>query len=214
MNTEQSSNVPEYFNATVDEVSAWADRAGERGLLNATTARLKVAALRRIITVLADDEHMGANEMLANLDALVMRLGRKEGGSPDTLSTYKQRAESLLRDFLEYQKDPAGFQTKSADRPPKAAKAVADKKPTEKKKVDVATPAADSETPVDGGRRFVFPLGGSREFAYWLPAGGITMSEVKRIMFHLGSMASDFDPSAKDISELTRRISSSTNDDE
>src|SRR5438874_13677182 len=88
-------------NATPEEVYAWADRAGERGLLNPTTARLKVTALKRVLSVLAEDEKLGAKEILDSLDQLVTRLARKEGGTPDTLQTYKQRSESLLRDFTD-----------------------------------------------------------------------------------------------------------------
>lgn len=216
MSVAESMESPEYVNATVDEIGAWADRAGERGLLNPTTARLKVTALRRLLSVLADDEQLGAKEALETLDSLVVRLARKEGGNPETLGTYKQRAESILRDFLDYHANPLAFQNRSAERPVKAVP----KASAEKKKADKPADKAESSQSVGEGidanatRRFVFPLGNGRDFVYHIPVGGITMAEVKRVMFHLGSMATDFDPSAKDIQELTRRISPQSAADE
>src|SRR6185436_19033507 len=112
--------------------------SGDRGILNPTTARLKVTALKRILTVLSGEEQLGAQEMLDQLDQLVTRLARKEGGNPETLSTYKQRAESLLKDFIDYQRDPLGFQARSAERPAKA-----EKKPERKK----TPPASPDPTP-------------------------------------------------------------------
>jgi len=218
MTEETLSPDPDHVNATVDQVSAWADRAGERGLLNPTTARLKVTALRRIISVLADDEVMGAQEIINNLDALVVRLARKEGGNPETLGTYKQRAESILRDFLDYHRDPLAFQNKNAERSAKAAT-----RPVEKKKKpetsDIGSlsrseaPPSSASAP-SSGRVFAFPLGGGREFSYVMPADGIKMSEVMRISFHLASMAVDFDPTAKDVTEMTRRVRNKPDDDD
>lgn len=220
MTEETLSPDPDHVNATVDQVSAWADRAGERGLLNPTTARLKVTALRRIISVLADDEVMGAQEILNNLDALVVRLARKEGGNPETLGTYKQRAESILRDFLDYHRDPLAFQNKNAERSAKAAT-----KPVEKKKKvetsetgslsrSESPPSSASTSSAANGRLFAFPLGGGREFTYVMPTDGIKMSEVMRISFHLASMAVDFDPTAKDVTEMTRRVRNKPDDDD
>lgn len=219
MTVDTVTPAEDHVNASADQVSAWADRAGERGLLNPTTARLKVTALRRILSVLADDEMMGAQEILANLDALVVRLARKEGGNPETLGTYKQRAESILRDFLDYHNDPLAFQNKNAERSAKVT--TKPTKPAEKKKAETGVTRADAPASesnesagVGTGRRFAFPLSGGREFVYILPPDGIRMNEVMRIGFHLGSMATDFDPSATDMTELTRRVRNQRDNDD
>src|SRR6185436_10320249 len=140
--------------------------SGDRGILNPTTARLKVTALKRILTVLSGEEQLGAQDMLDQLDQLVTRLARKEGGNPETLSTYKQRAESLLKDFIDYQRDPLGFQARSAERPAKAERKV------ERKKVPVTEPVAPAAAPADN-RRYVYPLCAGRDFEYVLPPGGL-----------------------------------------
>ena len=77
-----------------------------------------------------------------------------------------------------------------------------------------AAPAESGEPSVGAGRRFAFPLGGGREFVYIMPPDGIRMNEVMRNGFHLGSMATDFDPSAKDMTELTRRVRNKRDDDD
>jgi hypothetical protein len=186
-------------NATPEEVFTWAERSGDRGILNPTTAKLKVAALKRILTVLSDEEHLGAEEILGALDQLVTRLARKEGGNPETLSTYKQRAESLLRDFIDYQRDPLGFQARNAERTPKAERKV------ERKKVPPTEPVAQAAPPVDG-RRYIYPLGEGRDFEYVLPPGGLSMREVKKIALLLISLANDYDPPGDSVADLTRRV--------
>jgi hypothetical protein len=194
-------------NASPEEVFAWADRSGDRGVLNPTTARLKVTALKRILTVLSDDEQLGAEEILNTLDQLVTRLARKEGGNPDTLQTYRQRAESLLRDYIDYQRDPLGFQARNAERPAKSERSAKTDRKTERKKEPA--PAATSDvpsTPDPEGRRYVYPLGNGREFEYVLPRGGLTMREVKKIALLLISLAQDYDPPGDSVADLTRRV--------
>lgn len=190
-------------NATPDEVFVWADRSGDRGLLNPTTARLKVAALKRILSVLSEEEQLGAQDILNTLDQLVTRLARKEGGNPDTLSTYKQRAESLLRDFVDYQRDPLGFQSRSAERPAKAERKPERKKPTQAEPSGEAAP--EPQAPAHN-KRYVYPLDAGRDFEYMLPAGGLTMREVKKIALLLISLANDYDPPGDSVADLTRRV--------
>jgi hypothetical protein len=188
-------------NATPDEVFAWAERSGEKGILNPTTARLKITATKRILSVLADDEKLGAQEILNTLDHLVTRLARKEGGTPDTLSTYKQRAESLLRDYLDYQRDPLGFQSRNAERPAKA-----ERKPERKKAPEPSTEPAPEQPQTATGKRYSYPLGSGRDFEYTLPPGGLTMRDVKKIALHFISLAKDYDPPGESVGDLTRRV--------
>ena len=78
-------------NASVEEIAAFADRMGSRGVYNPTTARLRVGALRRITKVLGDDEPSSAQALLDNLEGLVNRLARTSGGeNPDTLPFVEQ----------------------------------------------------------------------------------------------------------------------------
>lgn len=199
-------------NATPEEVYVWADRSGDRGLLNPTTARLKVTALKRVLSVLSHEEKLGAQEILDSLDQLVTRLARKEGGTPETLQTYKQRSESLLRDYIDYQRDPLAFQARTAERPAKAEKKVERKKA----QPEAASEKAQQQPPQQQqpqpqpqpseGRRYVYPLADGRDFEYVLPRGGLTMVEVKKIALLLISLAKDYDPSAESITDLTRRV--------
>jgi hypothetical protein len=188
-------------NASPEEVYAWADRSGDRGILNPTTARLKVAALKRILIVLSDEEKLGAQDILNSLDPLVTRLARREGGNPDTLATYRQRAESLLRDFIDYQRDPLGFQSRNAERPAKP-----DRKVERKKGPDVEPAIPPTTSTSSTGKRYVYPLATGREFEYTLPQDGLTMREVKKIALLLISLAKDYDPPGDSVADLTRRV--------
>lgn len=193
-------------NASPDEVFTWAERSGERGLLNPTTARLKITATKRILSVLSDEEKLGAIEILNQLDHLVTRLARKEGGTPDTLSTYKQRAESLLRDYIDYQRDPLGFQTRNAERPAKATAKAERKKPADARSETApeAPPAPVESSPT--AKRYTYPLGPGRDFEYLLPVDGLTMRDVKKIALHFISLAQDYDPPGESVGDLTRRV--------
>jgi hypothetical protein len=193
-------------NASPDEVFAWAERSGDKGLLNPTTARLKITATKRILSVLAEDEKFGASEILNQLDQLVTRLARKEGGTPDTLSTYKQRAESLLSDYIDYQRDPLGFQARSAERPAKAERKPERKKPAPASETRTESPAAQPETTTPTAKRYTYPLGPGRDFEYTLPDGGLTMRDVKKIALHFISLAQDYDPPGESVGDLTRRV--------
>lgn len=190
-------------NASPDEVFAWAERSGERGLLNPTTARLKITATKRILSVLADEEKLGALEILNQLDHLVTRLARKEGGTPDTLSTYKQRAESLLRDYIDYQRDPLGFQSRNAERPAKSTAKAERKKPADARP---EVPQAPVEPADARPKRYTYPLGPGRDFEYFLPIDGLTMRDVKKIALHFISLAQDYDPPGESVGDLTRRV--------
>ena len=191
-------------NASPDEVFIWAERSGERGLLNPTTARLKITATKRILSVLSDDEKLGAVDILNQLDQLVTRLARKEGGTPDTLSTYKQRAESLLRDYVDYQRDPLGFQARSAERPAKPTVKGERKKPVEARPEMPVTTSASGESTT--AKRYTYPLGAGRDFEYFLPVDGLTMRDVKKIALHFISLAQDYDPPGESVGDLTRRV--------
>ncbi len=216
MSTPTLSNADPDVNANLDDVVAWAKRSGERGILNPTTARLKISALQRFTSVLGSDEQMGAQGLLDNFDSLLARYARKEGGAPDTLYTYKQRAESLLTDFLDYHRDPLGFQSRNAER----SKKENERKP-ERKKASAASqptsPAPSQEivaaSAAPESRRHTFPLEGGRIFTYELPADGLTFRDVKKLQLHLISITTDFDLSEQNAMALTRQLRALGNSD-
>lgn len=203
------TNPEDPVNANLEDVIAWAERSGDRGVLNPTTARLKISALRRFTSVLGEDEKLSAQALLDNLDSLLARYARKEGGGADTLSTYKQRAESLLTDFLDYQRDPLAFQARGAER----SKKESERKPERRKSsagssssVTAPLPEVPASPVVRESHRHTFPLDGGRVFAYELPPDGLTFRDVKKLQLHLISLNTDFDLSQQNAMELTRQL--------
>lgn len=186
----------------VHEVITFVDKMAERGVYHPTTAKLRSYALRRILTVLGNDESTDPQALLENLDALANRLGRLNQESPATLKDYRSRAAKLLKDYVEYQRDPLGFQKSASEaRPPKesSSKKKADKakKPSEPMVVapPVAPPAPEAQaktTPTPGLR--TFPLEDGREIGYVLPEPRHTAQDALRFALHLLTLAVDFDP--------------------
>lgn len=94
---------------SVDEVKTWLKAMGERGVYGGASARIRATAIERLATVLAKDEPRDAKWLLEHMDDVARRWATKNQANPTTTETYRSRAKATLRDYLEYQKDPAKF---------------------------------------------------------------------------------------------------------
>ncbi|KAB2896321.1 MAG: hypothetical protein F9K40_14700 [Kofleriaceae bacterium] len=188
-------------NAPASEVIAFVKKMAERGVYHRTTAQLRSYALRRIVSVLGNDESTDPTALLENMDALVNRLGRANQESPATLKDYRARATKLLKDFVEYQRDPLGFQKSASEsRPPKEnAKKKAEKKAAKDPAETTDTPPEKSSPLFTAGGAASstarsFPLADGRDITYVLPEPRHTAEEALRFALHLLTLAVDFDP--------------------
>lgn len=182
MNTE-----PESVNSPLDEVCAFADKMGTHGIYNPTSARLKSAALKRIATVIADDESPEPRWVLDNIEALANRLARLGNENPETMRTYRSRASSLLTDYFDYKEAPLEFTKRaSEDRPPR-------REPSVKPKKETSAPP-DAAKPMASQPLRSYPLGDGREVEFVIPQGGMTLEQCLRFSLHLITMSVDFDP--------------------
>lgn len=185
---------------TIDDVLAWVDKMGQRGMYNSSTARFKRNAIEQFVSILGPDEPHTAVYVKDNIDLIAKRWATKENANPETARTYRSRALGAVTDYLNFQEDPSSFKPKS-----NASRSSAPKKAT---KVDKAAAATESmEAPVPepqktategtrpgGAEQRTFPLGKEREpFAYVLPEG-MMVSDVIKIACHLVTLAEDFDP--------------------
>ena len=87
----------------------WLAAMGERGMYAGSTVSTRTTALARLASMLSDDEPSDPRSLLENLDGLTRRWATKHQANPNTANTYKSRARSTLREFLEYQEDPTKF---------------------------------------------------------------------------------------------------------
>ena len=186
--------------ASLTDVTHWITKMAERGIYSGATATNAITAINRMESILGADEPKTAVYMLDNLDDLAKRWALKNQGNPATATTYRARARTAVQDYINYLRDPTGFQPKtrakeeSAPRPPKARTVVA----------AATAPAEPPPPPRPTLNLRDFPLGPEREpFRYILPAEGLSTREVRRIAFHLVTMAHDFDPE-KGLAALTR----------
>lgn len=103
--------------------------AGEKGLLKPETARSRKAAVTKILEVAEDS----AKQDMRNFD-LEQTFTRfqninVQNYKPESLSVYRSRFESALRDFLNWRKDPSSFKPSTQTRNTK-------RRSTEKSKVN------------------------------------------------------------------------------
>jgi hypothetical protein len=178
----------ESVNSPLDEVYAFADRMGAHGVYNPTSARLKSAALKRISSVIADDESPDPRWVLDNVDALVNRLARLGNEHPDTMRTYRSRASSLLGDYHEYKAAPLEFTKRASEERPPRREAAA--KPKKDASAQLEAPKVAPSPPLR-----CYPLGDGRDVEFRIPEGGMTLEQCLRFSLHLITLSTDFDPS-------------------
>lgn len=181
-------NDPEQVNDPLDEVYTFAEKMGTHGVYNPTSARLKITALKRMVSVIADDELLEPQWILDNIDSLANRLARLGNENPDTMRTYRSRAASVLADYLEYKKAPLEFTKRaSEERTPR-------REASPKPKKEAAAEKAETPKSPAASRMRSYPLGDGREIEFALPEGGMTIDQCLRFGLHLVTMSVDFDP--------------------
>lgn len=155
---------------TLEVVALWLDAAVAEKLIPAVQARLRKTAVARLNQVRAADEPNDAAWVRENLDRLAERLVNT-GVEAATALTYKSRASSALREFLDYRGRPSEF---------RAAK--------QGRGAGVRRGASGAGT----GDFSTFPLGGGRVFRYQVPPG-FTRRDLDRVWLHLLALVEDFD---------------------
>lgn len=178
-------------------VKPWLSIMAERGVIPANSARLRATAVEQLSTVLGPEEPRDVAAVLAGLEDITRRWATKTMANPETAATYQQRARRALQDFIDFQADPTGFRPKApkvvrlvqegekaAKRVPKQAELI----PAPKAPEQPAATQAEQKSPERG-----FPLSDGEEFYYRLPRRGLTVKEVRKIVWHLLATTSDWD---------------------
>lgn len=94
---------------SVGALLEWLEWAGERGLMNRTTARLRRTSCQRVFEVLDDDETSDLRTL--NLEDIFTRFANTAGTelSPNSLRDYRGRMEAAVEEFLRYRSDPVNY---------------------------------------------------------------------------------------------------------
>lgn len=97
------------LSGNIEEVIAWAEKMKERGTYRTNTANNRILALRKLTSILGEDEKKDAQSLLDNLDSYADRWARKEGATASITTPNKSHVRRLLTEYLEFQKSPTGF---------------------------------------------------------------------------------------------------------
>lgn len=94
------------------DLLAFLDYCKDKGLLKASTAEARKAAVNQVLAVLSEDE---AHDVLQiDIDNVVVRFQNMHGKryTPDSLKTYKARVKGAITDFISYLTNPMDFRPK------------------------------------------------------------------------------------------------------
>lgn len=175
----------------------WMKKMADRGLIKMNVARMRIGAVRALVSVMDGEEEKTPEAVLAQVDDLTKRWAVKCSGTPDTAAAYASRSRGALTDYLAYLKDPTGFRFKVREvapgerkKTPKPSKVEAKAEPSVPEPVPVA-PALAGAAP--GRTMRDCPLGGGRHFVFSLPED-FSMLDAARVAMHLVTITHDFDP--------------------
>jgi hypothetical protein len=162
--------------------------AGDKGLMNANTARAIGQATAQVLSVL--DDWQSQDLQTANLEDVWRRFQNKHSRSykPESLNAYKRRFMAGVKSFLNYVADP------SAWRPPISGERVSRKERLENSsgapaRLDLGEPVQSTEkgvVMVD----YPFPLREGRLAILRLPAD-LKAVEVRRLTAYLNTLVVD-----------------------
>lgn len=187
-------------NPTPDDVCNFLRQKADRGEIASNSARLKVTAVAALAGILAEDEPKTAAYLRDNVGAIATRWATLNSASAtgDTAKTYESRVRSAIDDYFAWVADPKGFKFRRRDGA--AGKGEGKPRKTEPK-IDAAPVPPPEPSRAGGAPQHQVPglreyhLGPDRDpFRFALPTAGIEVSDVRKIVCHLLTLANDFDP--------------------
>lgn len=128
------------------------DYLGQKGLMNATTARSRKASVNGVLGILSEEEADDVSTL--DLDELMHRFSNLQGSkfTPESLQTYKSRVKASIEDFLRYLDNPLTFRANTPTGTRKARDKSAPAKATAKSStapVQAPQPPASRHTAAD-----------------------------------------------------------------
>lgn len=155
---------------TIEDVKRWLRAMGERGLYGGSSVRIRTTALERLTSVMGDDDPTEVSWIVDNIETLTHRWATRNQANPATAATYKSRALSTLRDFVEYHENPTGFRGPRRRRNAKATGASGGSTGRKQTAKDTSERTENRSVAVDASTQsFSFVLSGGRRAQLVVP---------------------------------------------
>ena len=182
----QNLNESADFVNPTEQILDWAEEMAKKGLYDLSTSRNLRTALKALIGILDPDETRDPKSLLTAMDSIAERWARANRANPTTMKTYKQRAISLLEDYLGFMESPGSFKGRGGNAAPKKT----EKKDDRRAPIHAPPPVFE---PSNASALNTFRLPSGKVFCYSLPET-FTIEDLRRVVFHLLPATSDFDP--------------------
>ena len=172
------------------------DTLADKGLANTNTANSYKVSANKILGDLAPDEE--ADVRRVDVETAVRRFNNRNPGllSPKSLAEYQRRVTAVIKEFVRYTENPAGYKTAGKAVPIKktdsSAKAKERAKPVEGRPAPPAAPQPFSPPP-SIGLSLSYPLRPDFLAQIVIPRDMKT-DEAKRLSAFVMTLATDFAP--------------------
>lgn len=183
---------------SVDEVIEFLGIAGDKGFLNDNTVVARRTACNKFFDILEPDQK-NVEYVRENLDVIKARfsnLNKEVRGN--TVEEYARRVKLVIEDFTAWKTDRAAWERDVSSR--QSARPANDGEKKSKPKTEKAQPQANGgaqaqATPNPDARVVTFPIRPDFDIQVTLPRAGLTVPELKKLVYFLLPYAPDWEPS-------------------
>ena len=172
------------------------DTLADKGLANTNTANSYRVSVNKILGDLSPDEDLDVRRV--DVETAVRRFNNRNPGllSPSSLAEYQRRVTNVIREFVRYTENPAGYKTAGKStgqkKPEKVAKAKENPKPLQE--AGSHSSGAQYFTPPSSGLSLSYPLRPDFLAQIVIPRDMKT-DEARRLSAFVMTLATDFAPS-------------------
>lgn len=184
---------------TLSEVIEFLTIAGDKGFLNDNTVVSRKTACNKFFDILEPDQKTVeyVNENLGVIKKRFSNLNKDVRGN--TVDEYARRVKVVLSDFSAWKTDRSGWERSVSNRQSSRPANDTEKKPNPKKpekaKTDAETHDQTVKEEANLDERLVsFPIRPDFELTIKLPRAGLTVSELKKLVYFLLPYAQDWKP--------------------
>lgn len=187
----------------VNEVIEFLDIASKQGFLNDNTVFGRRTACNKFFEIL-DPEQKTVEYVKENLDVIKSRFSNlNKDVRGNTVDEYARRVHVALDDFMQWKADRSGWersvsarqsarQTNDGENKPRAVKP--QRATPNQSNSSTSAPQTNGSTNPEA-RTVTFPIRPDFEIQVSLPRNGLTIRELKKLMYFLLPYASDWEPS-------------------
>ena len=183
----------------VNELTEFLTIAGEQGFLNDNTVSARRTACTKFFDILEPDQKTVeyVRDNLAVIKARFSNLNKEVRGN--TVEEYARRVQLVINDFTAWKADRAAWEREVSSRQSARPASDGDKKgkPKDdkvKKQQGNGTAQQDPSNLHRDARVVTFPIRPDFELQVSLPRDGLTVQELKKLVYFLLPYASDWEP--------------------